>query len=229
MARILLVEDDPVLGRGLSLNLQRAGHEVTWENQLQTARTSEASKEFDLLILDVNLPDGSGFELCKEMRDKGSRLPILMLTARTDEDSVVTGITAGANDYIRKPFSVRELVARIQLQLKEPFQRDEQIRSGPVLVIFSQRKVMINGVDVELNRREFNIFAHMIKSPGAVLSREQLLAALNGNDNIMDRTIDSHFSHIRAKLKKHQVTNVVIRSVYGVGYTLEIHNAEAVN
>lgn len=229
MAKILLVEDDPVLGRGLSMNLQRAGHEVTWEHRLQNARTAEAAIPFDLLILDVNLPDGSGFDLCREMRNKGSRLPILMLTARTDEDSVVTGISSGANDYIRKPFSLRELEARIQLQLKEPFQRDEQLRRGPVLILFSQRKVLINGVDMEFNRREFDIFAQMLRNNGAVMSREQLLMALNGNDNIMDRTIDSHFSHIRAKLKKHQITNVAIRSVYGVGYTLEINHAETSN
>jgi DNA-binding response OmpR family regulator len=226
MARILLVEDDPILAKGLQLNLRSAGHEVAWESRITTAQAREAQAPVDLILLDVNLPDGSGLDFCRTLRSKGSRLPIIMLTAKADEDSVVGGIEAGANDYIRKPFSTRELLARIQSQLKEPFQREDQIRSGPVLVLLGQRKVLIEGADLELNRREFDIFAHLVKSPGTILSRDQILNAMNKGDEVLDRTIDSHFSHIRAKLKKKDVKNVVIRSVYGVGYTLEITDAE---
>jgi two-component system OmpR family response regulator len=222
MAKILLLEDDPVLGKGLQVHLQTAGYDVTWETHLAKARISEAQANYDLLLLDVNLPDGSGFDLCRDVRKGGSRLPILMLTARTDEDSVVQGFESGANDYIRKPFSNRELLARIQAHLKEPMQREDQLRAGPVLVLLEQRKVLIDNKDMEFNRREFDIFSHLMKSPGAVLSREQLISGIDGADNILDRTIDSHFSHIRAKLKKHGVQNVSIRSVYGVGYTLEL-------
>lgn len=222
MARILLLEDDPVLGKGLQVHLETAGYQVEWQTHLAKARDSESQSQFDLLLLDVNLPDGSGFDLCREVRKGGSRLPILMLTARSDEDSVVAGFESGANDYIRKPFSNRELLARIQSHLKEPFARDEQIRCGPVLVLVDQRKVMIDGQDMEFNRREFDIFVHLIKSPGAILSREQLITAIDSADNILDRTIDSHFSHIRARLKKKGVQKVAIRSVYGVGYTLEM-------
>jgi two-component system, OmpR family, response regulator len=222
MAKILLLEDDPVLGKGLQVHLQTAGYQVIWETHLSKARFTESEDDFDILLLDVNLPDGSGFDLCRDVRRNGSRLPILMLTARSDEDSVVTGFEAGANDYIRKPFSNRELLARIQSHLKEPFARDEQIRCGPVLVLIDQRKVMIDGNDMEFNRREFDIFVHLAKSPGTVLSREQLITRIDSADNILDRTIDSHFSHIRSKLKKKGIQNVAIRSVYGVGYTLEI-------
>lgn len=221
MANILLVEDDPVLGKGLMLQLQSAGHNIHWETNLQKARQSDSHGPFDLLLLDVNLPDGSGLDFCREVRQTGKRLPIIMLTARTDDDSVVTGFESGANDYVKKPFSNRELLARIQTQLKEPFLREEQLRAGPVLVLVKQRRVMIDGQDMELNRREFDIFTHLIKSPGAILSREQLIVAIDSADNILDRTIDSHFSHIRSKLKKKGVQNVSIRSVYGVGYTLE--------
>jgi DNA-binding response OmpR family regulator len=222
MAKILLLEDDPILGKGLQVHLTTAGYDVVWETQLGKARSSESQGDFDLLLLDVNLPDGSGFDLAKDVRASGSRLPILMLTARSDEDSVVAGFESGANDYIRKPFSNRELLARIQSHLKEPFARDEQIRCGPVLVLIDQRKVMIDGQDMEFNRREFDIFVHLARAPGTVLSREQLITRIDSADNILDRTIDSHFSHIRSKLKKKNVQNVAIRSVYGVGYTLEL-------
>src|ERR1700733_12851135 len=111
MARILLVEDDPILGKGLQIHLESAGYAVQWETHISKARAIESQAPFELLLLDVNLPDGSGFDLCRELRAKGSRLPILMLTARTDEDSVVKGFEGGANDYIRKPFSNRELLA----------------------------------------------------------------------------------------------------------------------
>lgn len=222
MAKILLVEDDPILGKGLMLHMQTSGHGVVWAKTLVEARTNEKAEPFDLILLDVNLPDGSGFDLCREFRKAGSRLPILMLTARTDEDSVVGGFESGANDYIRKPFSNRELMARIQTHLKEAVQQDDRIRQGPVLVLLNQRKVIIDGQDLDFNRREFDIFALLVRSPGAVLTREQVLNSINGSEEILDRTIDSHFSHIRAKLKKKGIQNVGIRSVYGVGYTLEI-------
>lgn len=227
MAKILLVEDDPILGKALGLTLKSAGYDVTWETRLDSARAAEATNPFDLVVLDVNLPDGSGFTLAREMRDKGSRLPIIMLTARTDEDSVVAGIEAGANDYIRKPFSTRELLVRIRSQLKQPLQREDQIRNGPILILLGQRRVLINNIEIDFNRREFDIFVQMVRNAGAVQSREQLMAAVEVDDAILDRTIDSHLSHIRSKLKKYEIRNVAIRSVYGVGYKVEFVNAEA--
>jgi len=221
MAKILLLEDDPFLGKGLAVQLKTSGHEVDWQPTVAQARSSSASTEFDLMILDVNLPDGSGLEFCKQERSRGVKNPIIVLTARTDDDSVVSGFECGANDYVKKPFSNRELLARIQSLLKEPFLQEEKIRVGPIVILMGQRKVMIDNQDIRLNRREFDIFVHLAKSPGVVLSREQLLQGLDTGD-ILDRTIDSHFSHIRAKLKKTGVDSVMIRSVYGVGYTLEV-------
>jgi two-component system, OmpR family, response regulator len=222
MAKILLLEDDPFLGKGLAIQLKTGGHEVSWQTSLAGARSVEETQAFDLFIFDVNLPDGSGLDLCAEFRAKGSKLPILILTAKTDEDSVVNGFESGANDYVKKPFNNRELLARIQFLLREPFLKEEKIRVGPIMVLVDQRKVVIEGRDLELNRREFEIFRHLAKSPGAVLSREQIITAMDPAENILDRTIDSHFSHIRAKLKKNGVDTVFIRSVYGVGYTLEV-------
>jgi DNA-binding response OmpR family regulator len=227
MAKILLIEDDPILAKGLQVNLRQAGHEVAWEARLSSALEREAQTPIDLILLDVNLPDGSGIDFCRDLRQKGSRLPIIMLTAQTDEDSVVVGIEAGANDYIRKPFSTRELLARIQSQLKEPFQREDQIRTGPVIILLAQRKILIEGVELELNRREFEIFTHLVRNAGAVTTRDQILATMSNGDEVLDRTIDSHFSHIRSKLKKTGIKAITIRSVYGVGYTLDIVDAKA--
>lgn len=221
MAKILLLEDDPFLGKGLAVQLKTSGHEVDWQPTVAQARNSAATTEFDLMILDVNLPDGSGLEFCRQERNRGVKNPIIVLTARTDDDSVVSGFECGANDYVKKPFSNRELLARIQSLLKEPFLQEEKIRVGPIVILMGQRKVLIDNQDIRLNRREFDIFVHLAKSPGVVLSREQLLQGLDTGD-ILDRTIDSHFSHIRAKLKKTGVDSVLIRSVYGVGYTLEV-------
>lgn len=222
MAKILLLEDDPILGKGLQLHLQSTGHQVTWLTTLKDARQRETEAYHDLLLLDVNLPDGTGFDFCRELRQEGHHFPIVMLTARTDEDSVVNGFEAGANDYVRKPFSNRELVARIQSHLKEQTVREDQLRYGPIVALLNQRRVLVSGVDLDLNRREFEIFLCLLRVPGGVLTREQLIEGLGTAENILDRTIDSHFSHIRGKLKKKGFTQVNIRSVYGVGYKLDI-------
>lgn len=221
MARILLVEDDPLLGKGLFVSLSLENHQVFWEKTIRDAKQRNENNEFDLMILDVNLPDGSGLDFCGSVRESGSRVPILFLTARTDEDSVVEGLQLGANDYIRKPFSNRELFARIKTALREPVLREEQYRLGPILVLLGQRRVQINGEELSLNRREFDIFVYLVKNPKAVLSRDSIIAGLDQGDEINDRTIDSHLSHIRAKLKKHNMNAVQIKSIYGVGYTLD--------
>ena len=112
MSRILLIEDDPVLGKGVKLGLELEGYGVEWARDLRSAKAANETEKFDLAILDLGLPDGNGLTFCQGLREAGSRMPILILTAKTDEDTVVAGLTAGANDYIRKPFGSRELIAR---------------------------------------------------------------------------------------------------------------------
>ncbi len=221
MSIILLVEDDPVLGRSLSVGLEAEGYQVSWAMDLASARSKNRQSAFDLILLDVNLPDGTGFDFCREIRDEGSRIPIIMLTARSDEDSAVTGLHMGANDYVKKPFGSKELQARIQVALKEPVLREQQIRYGPVLALLGQRKILIDKIEIDFNRREFDIFAYLLARPEAVISREDLISATNNEGEIFDRTIDSHVSHIRNKLKKLEVAGVAIQSVYGVGYRLQ--------
>jgi DNA-binding response OmpR family regulator len=221
MSQILLVEDDPILGRGLKLNLEFDGHQVSWARDLRNATAAESSQPFDLIILDLGLPDGSGLNLCSKLREHGSRIPIIILTAKVDEDSVVAGLTAGANDYIRKPFGKRELLARVRTALHAPTTREDQVRLKDILVLKGQRKVMHGSVEIELNRREFDILSFLIDRAEMVVTREQIMDALDKTGEILDRTLDSHLSHIRRKLRNANVHSIQISSVYGVGYRLE--------
>ncbi|MDR3606787.1 MAG: response regulator transcription factor [Oligoflexia bacterium] len=221
MTEILLVEDDPVLGRGLCLNLEHEGYKVHWANSLHAAMIANKRKNLELIVLDVGLPDGSGFDFLKEIRKAGSRIPVLVLTAKTDVDSVVEGLQFGANDYIRKPFDDRELLARIKTALNEPQIRSHQVRYGGLLVLIDQRKVLHDGKEIELSPREFDILAFFVQNAEAVLTRDRLLEAIDKNGDLFDRTIDSNVSHLRSRLKAAGVHSVQIGSVYGVGYRLE--------
>jgi two-component system OmpR family response regulator len=221
MSRILLIEDDPVLGKGVKLGLELEGYGVEWVRDLRSAKAANDAEKFELAILDLGLPDGNGLSFCSGLRAAGSRMPILILTAKTDEDTVVAGLTAGANDYIRKPFGSRELVARIKNTLREPSTREDQVRFGDILILKAQRRVMFSEVEIDLNRREFDIFCFLVDHGGAVVSRAQILDHLDREGEILDRTLDSHLSHIRKKLRDAGVGSVKIAPVYGVGYRME--------
>jgi two-component system, OmpR family, response regulator len=221
MSRILLVEDDPVLGTGLKVNLELEGHEVTWVRDLSSAQSANSGSKYELAVLDLGLPDGNGLTLCTNVREAGSRMPIIILTAQTDEDSVVRGLAAGANDYVRKPFGNREFLARVKNVLREPAAREDQSRFGEIVVLREQRSVKFNTNEIEFNRREFDIFSFLIDHRDSVVTRQRLLDFLDKEGEILDRTLDSHVSHIRSKLRKAGALSVQISSVYGVGYRLE--------
>jgi DNA-binding response OmpR family regulator len=221
MIEILLVEDDPILGRGLCVNLEHEGYKIHWSTSFRAASTAAQQKNLGLVILDLGLPDGSGFQLLTEIRRSAPRIPVLILTAKTDVESVVKGLQLGANDYVRKPFDDRELLARIKTALREPQARSHQIRYGDLLLLIDQRKVMFKENEIELSPREFDILAHFLQNAEMVLTREALLNAIDKNGDLFDRTIDSNISHLRSRLKASGAQSVQISSVYGVGYRLE--------
>lgn len=221
MSHFLLVEDDPILGAGIKMNLEMEKYQISWAKDLQSARTMNSQNQYDLMILDLGLPDGDGLHFCRELRGGGTRFPIIMLTAQADEDTVVAGLSAGANDYIRKPFGNRELLARIKTALREPTPEGDRIRFGNVVILKEQRRIQVDDKTVDLNRREFDIFTYLVNHGDNIVSRENLLQFLDRDGEILDRTLDSHISHIRAKLKKADVSSVTIASVYGIGYRLE--------
>lgn len=220
-ARILLVEDDPILGKGLKLNLELEGFAVEWRENLRAALALYRDAKPDLVVLDLGLPDGSGLELCRTIRGEESTLPVLILTAKTDEDSVVEGLNAGANDYVKKPFSQKELLARIQSLLRRKKTTEQVAQYGKLTMNVDQRKVRYSDREIAVNRREFDILLHFVRNAEAVVTRESLLSRLDRDGEIFDRTIDSHVSHVRSRLRKAGVTEIQINSVYGVGYRLE--------
>jgi two-component system, OmpR family, response regulator len=221
MRRILLVEDDPGIGAGLKKSLEFEGYEVIWARDLRTANRENEEHEFQLVLLDLGLPDGSGISFCTSIREAGSRLPIIILTAQTHEESVVAGLQAGANDYVRKPFGNRELLARIENVLREPKTREDQLRFVDLLVLRAQRKVMFNSSEIELTRREYDILVYLTENAESVVTRERLMNHVDQDGQISDRTLDSHLSHIRSKLKKAGLESIKISPVYGIGYRLE--------
>lgn len=222
MAQILLVEDDPLLGKSLEVALKQLNHQVTWAKTIQDGLRSLHTQSFDLLILDVNLPDGTGFDLTKQVRSNGSLVPILILTARTDEESVVKGFEAGANDYVRKPFSQKELSLRVKVLVRQKDDEDEKLNVGSLQIQTAQRRALIDGQDLNLNRREFDVLSRLAKHPDAVVRREDIIQSFDLGSEIFDRTIDSHISHIRSKLRELGITKVKIESVYGIGYRLQV-------
>jgi two-component system, OmpR family, response regulator len=223
MNQILLVEDDPMLGSNLKLNLELEGFKVDWAHNLAEAFATNGEKPFQLALLDLGLPDGSGLNFCRQVREQGSRLPIIILTAQSDEDSVVDGLSAGADDYVKKPFSNRELVARIRTALRAPQVREEQTRVGNLTVLMEQRRVYVGSEEVTLNRREFDVLKILVSRPGVVVTREMIINQLGESaEQIFDRTVDSHISHLRAKLKKVKECNIRIKSEYGVGYRIAV-------
>lgn len=213
-----MVEDDPVLGRGLSVNLDLEGFKVNWVRDLKSA--FQAAKP-DLVLLDLGLPDGNGLKFLRSLRQSDPQVPVVILTARTDENSVVEGLQAGANDYVRKPFGHRELFARIKTALRVPQAQGPCTRYADLRVQFSERKVYYGANQIDLNRREFDILSYFVQRAETVVSRESLIGSIDKNGEIFDRTIDSHVSHLRSRLRLAGVTSVRIASVYGVGYRLE--------
>ena len=218
---LLLVEDDPVLARGIQINLETEGYRVFLADSLRTAFAINENEKLSLVLLDLGLGDGSGIDFLIKVRESLSRLPIIILTAKTDEDSVVEALQRGANDYVKKPFGNKELVARIKAVLREPQMRETQTRFGELLLLIDQRIVMYNGKTVEMNRREFDILHLLVQRANTIVSRENILQILDKDGEIFDRTIDSHVSHLRSKFRSSEIADLKISSVYGVGYRLE--------
>jgi DNA-binding response OmpR family regulator len=218
---ILLVEDDPALARGLQLTLEAEGYSIIWAESLRSAFDKNEKEKLGLVILDLGLTDGSGFEFLNKVREAGSRLPIIILTAQSDEDSLVEGLQRGANDYMKKPFSNRELLARIKAVLREPQMRESQTRYGDLLLLHDQRLVKFKDITVEMNRREFDVLFLLVQKVDTIVTREAMMEYIDKEGEIFDRTIDSHVSHLRSRLKAAGVNNIKISSVYGLGYRLE--------
>ncbi|HEX7171867.1 MAG TPA: response regulator transcription factor [Candidatus Limnocylindria bacterium] len=222
--RILLVEDDPTLRQALSFNLTREGYEVAAAADGEAALEAARSDRLDLILLDVMLPGMSGVEVLRVLRREGVATPVIILSAKGDEIDRVVGLKVGADDYVAKPFSRPELLARIEAVLRrhrreteEPEHREE-LAFGQVRIDIARREVTVDEEPIHLTTKEFDLLAHMAASPGRIFTRDQLLARIWGYDYLGDgRTVDVHVSWLRGKLRGSQGHNY-FRTVRGVGY-----------
>ncbi len=221
MPRILIVEDDLQISRSLTINLKFSGYETKSAGRVADAWALLRDEHFDLMCLDIGLPDGSGLDLCQKVRESGQEIPILFLSARTDEATVVKGINCGADDYLRKPFGVEELKVRMNKILKKFSLPSTTITFGDLTIDPNKRMVTIMDKIVTLGRKELEILLLLARRAGDIVTRENILTALYENADMYDRTVDSHMSHLRKKLKEVAGSTLQINSVYGLGYRLE--------
>jgi two-component system, OmpR family, phosphate regulon response regulator PhoB len=221
-ARILIVEDEEPLTLLLRYNLEAEGYAVESVARGDDAELHLRESTPDLIVLDWMLPGISGIELCRRLRGRSetTRLPIIMLTARGEESERVRGLATGADDYIVKPFSVPELIARVRALLRRsnPERIADLIRAGEVELDRERRRVFRNGKEVELGPTEFRLLEFLLQRPGRVFSREQLLDGVWGRDfEIDERTVDVHVGRLRKALNRGEMTDP-IRTVRGSGY-----------
>jgi DNA-binding response OmpR family regulator len=222
--RILLVEDEARIAEVVQQYLERDGHMVVWAATGGAALEDAARRRPDLVVLDLGLPDISGEDVCRRLRET-SDVPIIMLTARDGEDDLLRGLRLGADDYVTKPFSPRELVARVRALLRraqaerEP-QADVLERAGGRLLIDNaRRRVTLDGADVELTESEFRLLRTLARFPGRVYSRFELIDKVQGYDfEGYERTIDAHVKNLRRKLGEDARAPYLVRTVYGRGY-----------
>jgi len=222
--RILLVDDELSVQKLLAYPLRKEGYDVIPALDGREALERLRENNFDLVVLDVMLPRMDGFDVCRAIRSR-STVPIIMLTAKTEETDKVLGLELGADDYITKPFSVREFRSRVKAVLRRAAlaqpeaQFEEPIEAGELSIDFEKRSVVVRGEAVRLTYVEFEILAALARAPGRVFSRTMLLERVWGDAAYRDpRTIDVHIRHLREKLEVESKTPELILTVRGVGY-----------
>lgn len=223
MARILVVEDEPDLLLGLEDDLKLEGYEVEAVRDGAAASRRAREESFDLIILDVMLPYKDGFELCREFRRAGLRTPLILLTAKSQESDKVLGLELGADDFVTKPFSPRELRARIKAALRRGGGEIRDTHTfGDVEVDFGRCEVRRGGQLVELTRTEFKLLTVFIRHRAHTLTRDQLLDEVWGrNTFVTDRAVDTHITNLRKKIEAQPGTPRFLVSVRGMGYRFD--------
>ena len=226
MAHILVLEDDLALSAGLCFELDACGHLTVAAYHCEKARQLLEKEAFDLALFDVNLPDGSGFDLCREVKEKYPNLPVLFLTANDLEEDVLKGFDLGADDYITKPFSPSVLVARIKAHLAQYDRRKQaggvdrnQLQLGSVLLQKDARRVFVDGVEVALKNKEYELLLFLLSNPDIVFSKETLYERIWGYDAMGDNaTVVVHINRLREKIEKDPSHPRYIQTVWGAGY-----------
>ena len=220
--KILIIEDEPDIRKTLEYNISREGYEVISASSLSEGREKLESASFSLLLLDLMLPDGSGLDLCRELKqDKSlSSMPVIILTAKDDEVDKVVGFELGADDYVTKPFSVRELILRVKAVLKRGERKSDnmevQRQFGELKIDVDSHEVFVNDQRVNLTALEFKLLRQLVDRRGRVQSRDQLLSDVWGySSDVTTRTVDTHIKRLREKLGD---MGKYVQTIRGVGY-----------
>ena len=221
MKQILVVDDEPRIAEICRDYLERAGFKVTIAGDGADALTLARTKQPDLIVLDLGLPTIDGVDVTRALR-KRSNVPIIMLTARVDESDKLIGLEIGADDYLTKPFSPKELVARVRAVFRRVdagTSQSEMVRAADVTLDMPRMQAKVGKRAIELTSTEFALLAMMMRQPGRVFTRSQLLDAVRGDEvESLDRVIDAHIKNLRRKLERDPANPVYVLTVYGVGY-----------
>jgi len=227
-ARILVVDDELAITKLVTYHLERDGFTVTPRYDGESAYNEIMSGDFDLVVLDIMLPRMSGWDVLRLARNAGKRFPVILLTARTDEVDKVAGLELGADDYVTKPFSPRELVARVRAHLRrrqesQTTSENQRLTVGSLTIDQGTRDVTLDGSPLSLTAKEFDLLAHLAKKPGWTFTRDDLLESVWGYEFAGDtRTVDVHVSRVRQKLDRMSKAREAptIETMRGVGYKL---------
>jgi len=226
--RILIVEDERAVARGLEYGLRNEGFDVLWAENGRRALELTRSQAPNLILLDIRLPDLTGFDVCRQLRSEGRRQPILMLTARDEEVDKVLGLELGADDYVVKPYSLREVISRIRALLRRAY--GELAAGTPVTIRFGQIEVDLErmlvsraGASIELTSTEFRLLRHLLAHPQRPFGRDQLIELVWGYASEIgsERTIDVHMRHLRQKLEDDPANPRWLVTVRGAGYKFQ--------
>lgn len=220
---IFLLEDDEAIGIGLKYSLENEGYTVTIATSVKSAFEIINKEKFALYILDLTLPDGSGYDVCKKIKSIGD-FPVIFLTAYDDEVNVVMGLELGADDYISKPFRVKELIARIKSVLRR-YNRESKgiIKTGNVLINTNKATVFKNGQEVILTAMEYKLFLILLNNRGNILSRNKLLEYIWDveGDFVNDNTLTVYIKRLRDKIEDDPSAPMIIKTIRGLGYVIE--------
>jgi DNA-binding response OmpR family regulator len=224
MKKIVVIEDDSDLFELLKYNLAKEGFAVAGSQTGKGAIELFRRERPDLVILDIMLPDADGLDICKAIRNHSelAHIPVIFLTARVSEADRIVGLELGANDYMVKPFFIRELIARVKNQFRTQAPPARQLRSGPLELDRSSCRVTLHGSEVSLTATEFRLLEYLMSRPGVVFSRAQLLDAVWGHDRaVTDRTVDVYILRLRHKVEADPANPSFIRAARGFGYSFE--------
>jgi DNA-binding response OmpR family regulator len=219
--RVLIVDDEPEIVRGIEDNLRFEGYQTLAATNGETGLALACQEAPDLILLDIMMPRVSGWDVCRELRRRGIDVPVIMLTARAEEADRVRGLELGADDYITKPFSVRELMARVHAVLRRPGPRRKAalLAFGDVRIHIQARQVFKGGREVPMTRKEFDLLVYLVEHRGEIVTRERLLDQVWGYERFpTTRTVDTHILRLRRKFEVDPDCPAFILTVHGQGY-----------